>query len=95
MLAEYCPPRTLLIISGNYRKFLSVAQKVMSHVFSAINIHSKIIKITHSSEKVCLQTLFFHKVSIHSYSLAPMRNKCVYTLSVPCLGLLLFVSGSE
>jgi hypothetical protein len=24
-----------------------------------------------------------------------MRNKCVYALSVPCLGLLLFVSSSE
>jgi hypothetical protein len=44
---------------------------------------------TCSGEKVYLQTLFSHKVSIHFYSLAPMRNKCVYVLSVIFLVLLM------
>jgi hypothetical protein len=48
----------------------------------------------HSSE-VCLQTLVFHKVSVCFYSLAPMRNKCVYAVSVPFLVVLLFVFSSE
>jgi hypothetical protein len=50
---------------------------------------------TYSSEKVCLQTLFFHKVSVHFYSLASMKNKCVCTLWAPFLVLLLFVYGSK
>jgi hypothetical protein len=58
----------------------------MPHVFSAVNIYSKIMKITHSSEKVCLQTLFFHKVSVHFYSLA-LRNKGMYALLVPFLAM--------
>jgi hypothetical protein len=49
----------------------------------------------YSSEKVFLQTPIFHKVSVHLYSLAPTRNKCVYVLSVPFLALLLFLSGSK
>ena len=30
----------------------------------------------------------FPQFPVHFYSLAPMRNKCVYALSVPCLVLL-------
>jgi hypothetical protein len=48
---------------------------------------------TYSSEKDCLQTLFSNKVSVHFYSLVQTSNNCVYTLSVPCLILLLFVSS--
>jgi hypothetical protein len=47
------------------------------------------------SSEVCLQTLFFHTVSFHFYSLAPTRNKCVYALSVPSLVLLVCVSSAE
>jgi hypothetical protein len=57
----------------------------------AVNIYFKIIKISHIELRMfCLQTLFFNKVSVRFYSLAPMRNKCVCTLSVPFLDLLLF-----
>jgi hypothetical protein len=50
---------------------------------------------TYSSEKICIQTLCFHKVTVHFYSLAPKKNKCVYALSVSFLVQLLFVSGSK
>ena len=32
---------------------------------------------------VWLHTLFFHNMSVHFTGLAPVRNKCVYTLFVP------------
>jgi hypothetical protein len=67
----------------------------MPHVFPTVNIYSKIMKITYSKKKVCLQTVFFHKVFVHFYSLGPMTNKGVYALLVPFLVLLLFVSGSK
>jgi hypothetical protein len=48
---------------------------------------------TNTGEKVCLQTLFFHNVSFHLYSLPQTRNKCVYALSVAYRVVFLFVSG--
>jgi hypothetical protein len=60
------------------RYFTRVAQKVMSHVFSRSKyLFKKRENNIYSSEKVRLQTLFFHKVSVHFYNFASTRNKCV------------------
>jgi hypothetical protein len=72
-----------------------VAQKVMPYFFFAVYIYSKIMKITYSSERVCVQTLFSNKASVHFNNLLPPRNKRVYVVLVPFLVLLLFAPGSK
>jgi hypothetical protein len=68
----------LLPTTGLEQVLTRVAQKIMPHVFfCSKNLFKNHKNNTYSSEKVCLQTLFFHKVSTYFYSLAPTRNKCV------------------
>jgi hypothetical protein len=61
----------------------------MPHVLSAVNIYSKLVKIAHIQVRSFVSKPYFsHKVSVHFYSLAPTRNKCVYAQSVVFLVLL-------
>jgi hypothetical protein len=50
---------------------ITVAQKIMSHVFSAVNIYYKIMKMTYIQVRRFVSKTYFSTVSTHFYSLAP------------------------
>jgi hypothetical protein len=82
-------------IREKYRKHRGLPRKQCPMFFRSKYPFKKHESNIYSSEKVCLQTLFFHEVSVHFYSLALTRNECMYALSVPFLVLLLSVSSSK